>query len=65
MGAAQFGSFVEGLITSATIGELFILIPAILADRYPPAYVAWSGGVLILVGYGLIYMGWSSDDSPR
>ena len=40
---------------------MFILIPAIIADRCPPAYVAWTGAVMVAVGYILFATGMLSD----
>ena len=45
------------------MGNLFILVPAMLADTHPPMFVALFGAALVAAGYTVFYLGWVTLDS--
>lgn len=51
------GPYLQMLVTSAEIGNLFIFVPALLADRYPPALVTIGGAALVIIGYSVLGFG--------
>lgn len=57
LGIEKNGPYLQMLVTSAEVGNLFIFVPALLADRYPPAYVAIGGAALVIIGYGVLGYG--------
>ena len=67
LGIPDVGSYVEALITCASIGSMFVVYPAVLADRYPPVYVAWAGAAMVFIGYLPMAVGAVSiqQDSPE
>lgn len=52
------GSFLRNLITCSSVGNMFILFPAMIADSYPPIYVALVGAFFVATGYTVLYLEW-------
>ena len=65
LGISNDGSYVQMLITCASVGNMAILAPGMLADQYPPWRIAYFGGLLVAVGYSVLGMGLVSiEGSP-
>ena len=57
------GAQLRNVITCSSVGNLFILVPAMLADTHPPMFVALFGAALVAAGYTVFYLGWVTLDS--